>query len=100
MGGLGPRPPPGFIPPGGGVPPGGPHPPPGLWRRRDPGGGGRAVFFWGAAPPLDLDVRDRVHLELEDPVREERLVPTGLRRFEPEERSVRRRFREDEGRPA
>src|SRR3989441_1366501 len=51
-------------------------------------------------PPLDLDVRDRVHLELENPVREERLVPPGLRRLEPEERGVGRRLREDEGRPA
>src|SRR5207245_10090380 len=59
-----------------------------------------AAHLQDSDPPLDLDVRDRVHLELENPVREERLVPPGLRRLEPEERGVGRRLREDEGRPA
>src|SRR5438445_5916430 len=59
-----------------------------------------AAHLQDSDPPPHLDVRDRVHLELEDPVREERLVPPGLRRLEPEERGVGRRLREDEGRPA
>src|SRR3989441_6118466 len=76
------------------------EPPPREAGAGDPGRGGGPALLGDRAPPLDLDVRDRVHLELENPVREERLVPPGLRRLEPEERGVGRRLREDEGRPA
>src|SRR6266571_1310517 len=47
---------------------------------------------------LDLDVRDLVHLELEDPVREERFIAPRLGRLEPQERGLARGLREHEGR--
>src|SRR6266571_5298523 len=56
--------------------------------------------FHDADPPLHLDVGDRMHLELEDAVREEGLVATRLRRLDPEERRVGRGLRQDDRRRA
>src|SRR5437867_226423 len=47
-------------------------------------------------PALDLDVRDRVHLELDDSVREDRLVPPRLWGLESEVGRLRGRLREHE----
>src|SRR5206468_3728573 len=60
----------------------------------------RTAHLLDPNPPLDLDVRDRVHLELDDPVREERLVPPRLGSFESEVRRLRCGFGEHQGRRA
>src|SRR5205823_6136042 len=66
--------------------------------RRESGLVVRAAHLGHADSPLHLDVRDRMHLEFQDPVREEGLVPPRLGRLEPEERSLGSRLPEDERR--
>src|SRR5207245_11547978 len=56
----------------------------------------RAPHLLDPDPALDLDVRDRVHLELDDSVREERLVPPRLWGLESEVGRLRGRLREHE----
>src|SRR6266566_2877651 len=67
---------------------------------REPGLVVRSPHLHDADPPLDLDVGDRMHLEFEDAVREERLVATRLGRLDPEERRVGRGLRQDDRRRA
>src|SRR6266705_3210076 len=64
--------------------------------RRESGLVVRTPHLLDPDPALDLDVRDRVHLELDDPVREERLVPSRLWGLESEVRRLRGRLREHE----
>src|SRR5881398_2013724 len=66
--------------------------------RRESGLVVRAAHLGHADSPLHLDVRDRMHFEFQDPVREEGLVPPRLGRLEPEERSLGSRLPEDERR--
>src|SRR2546427_1207927 len=56
----------------------------------------RTAHLLDPDPALDLDVRDRVHLELDDSVREERLVPSRLRGLESKVGRLRGRLREHE----
>src|SRR5207245_6505183 len=60
----------------------------------------RAPHLLDPDPTLDLNVRNRVHLELDDPVREVRLVPPRLRSLESEVRRLRCGLRQHEGRRA